>query len=133
MTPQEAVKQFHEAFGLPVLGSPEVPPNDRIRLRRELLGEEWGEADEELKLLHRGGGDIHALAKELSDLLYVAYGCAHEFGIDLDLAFSRVHESNMSKLGDDGKPVYRDDGKVLKGPNYRPVNIDTILNTEDYR
>lgn len=129
--PQAAVKAFHKAFGLPILKTPSVPGVERIGLRRELLGEEWGEVDAELKLLHRGKGDVHALAKELSDLVYVAYGCAHEFGIDLDLAFSRVHESNMSKLVD-GKPLYREDGKVLKGPNYVPVDLDKLLNTEDY-
>ena len=68
-----------------------------------------------------------ALTKELSDLLYVVYGTALAFGLPLDPAFNRVHESNMSKLVD-GKPLYREDGKVLKGPNYQPPVLDDLFN-----
>lgn len=70
--------------------------------------------------------DKRKLAKELSDLLYVVYDTAQYFGIDIDRAFDEVHKSNMSKLGEDGKPVYREDGKVLKGPNYQPPKLDWI-------
>src|SRR6056300_1010291 len=63
----------------------------------------------------------------LTDLLVVIYGAGHAFGIDLDQCFLEVHRSNMSKLGEDGKPIYREDGKVLKGPNYSPPNIAQFL------
>lgn len=127
MTPQEAVAQFHKAFGLPVLGSPSVPSTDRIDLRAVLLGEEEEEVLFELEELRDGEDRLTELAKELADLLYVTYGCALEFGIDLDAVFAKVHASNMSKLGEDGQAVRRDDGKILKGPNYRPVDYDTLL------
>ncbi len=65
--------------------------------------------------------------KELSDLVYVCYQYAANMGWDLDEAMYRVHESNMSKLDDDGKPIYRDDGKVLKGPNYKPPNLEDLV------
>ena len=68
----------------------------------------------------------HAL-KELADLVYVCYQYAENMGWFLDEALNRVHESNMSKLGEDGKPIYRDDGKVLKGPNYKPPNLEDLF------
>ena len=70
---------------------------------------------------------IVEVAAALTDLLYVVYGAGHAFGIDLDECFSEVHESNMSKLGEDGKPIYREDGKVMKGPHYFPPELKEIL------
>jgi len=67
------------------------------------------------------------LAKELADLLYVVYGTAAAYGIPIDDVYREVHRSNMSKLGPDGKPIYREDGKVLKGPNYTPADIQKVL------
>ena len=72
------------------------------------------------------GNKAHCL-KELADLVYVCYQYAANMGWDLDEAMFRVHESNMSKLGKDGKPIYRDDGKVLKGPDYKPPNLDDLV------
>jgi predicted HAD superfamily Cof-like phosphohydrolase len=83
-----------------------------------LLREEF---DEVVEALYNGGKA--PLAKEIADLLYVTYGLAATYGIHIDEVFNRVHESNMSKLGEDGKPVYRNDGKVLKGPNYKEPEI----------
>lgn len=122
-----AVREFHEAFGLPVAESVTVPDTDRIALRRSLIREESNEAIHELSGFLYSFGKAENLAKELADLLYVTYGCALEFGIDLDKVFEEVHRSNMSKLGEDGKPIYREDGKVIKGPNYRPPNLEEAL------
>ena len=71
--------------------------------------------------------DKENLLKELADILYVVYGYAATYGLPIDAAFKRVHESNMSKLGEDGKPIYREDGKVLKGPNYKPADLSDLV------
>lgn len=89
----------------------------------DLIVEEYGE----LLAEHTAEDfDIKKAAKEATDLLYVTYGYIQELGVDPDLTFKAVHESNMSKLGDDGKPIYREDGKVMKGPNYKPPTFDWI-------
>jgi hypothetical protein len=108
------VREFHEAFGVTIGGH---ATGDLRRLRADLLGEECGEA--RFALIAE---DLHAIAKELADVVIVAYGTALSLGIDLDEAVALVHASNMSKLVD-GKPVMRPDGKVLKGPNYRPPDM----------
>jgi len=100
------------------------PTPDLARLRQDLIMEEAGEVWEELE---RPVISKAKLTKELADLLYVVYGTALAFGLPLDPAFNRVHESNMSKLVD-GKPLYREDGKVLKGPNYQPPVLDDLFN-----
>lgn len=92
---------------------------DQMELRRELVMEEANEV--------RTAESPEELTKELADLLYVVYGMAVTFGLPIDEVFERVHRSNMSKLGDDGKPIYRDDGKVLKGPNYQPPKLDDLF------
>jgi len=111
----ELVLECHRSFGLPV--------NDTTRtnsvLRAQLLIEEAREAADELLL---PAGTKAGLAKELADMIYVAYGTAVTEGIDLDGAVRAVHESNMTKLVD-GKPVMRSDGKFLKGPNYREPDM----------
>src|SRR5690242_14944400 len=107
-TPQQMVREFHEAFGAAIDQDPDPA---LLRLRRRLIEEETNEVLDELAL-----GDIVGLAKELADLIYVVYGTAVSFGIDLDAALAAVHASNMSKLDDNGQPIYREDGKVLKGP-----------------
>lgn len=117
-SPQHLVREFHEAFGL----SLDVEPDTELRrLRRNLIEEETQELAEALTL-----GDVMEIAKELADLVYVAYGTAVSLGIDLDLVIEQVHASNMSKLGADGKPVLREDGKVLKGPGYRPPDLSRL-------
>lgn len=119
--PQQAVLQFHLAMGHPV--------NDRswskanLDLRQKLITEEFNELMGAIEDSNwsPSNKDLKAnLVKEMADLLYVIYGTAVVLGVDLQEAFDRVHESNMSKLGPDGKPVYRADGKVMKGPNYKP-------------
>jgi predicted HAD superfamily Cof-like phosphohydrolase len=111
------VREFHVAFDLPI--------NDATRtlnkLRADLIREEAAETAEAVE-----SGDLEHMAKELADLAYVAYGAALTLGIDLDVAIAAVHASNMSKLVD-GKPVMREDGKVLKGPNYAPPDMSRAV------
>ena len=121
-TPFEQVKQFHVAFGLPVKDRASWPSDERLELRLELLEEEL---EEVVQAVHNR--DLVNLAKELADLEYVVNGFAIEAGIDLPAVTTVVHESNMSKLGADGKPMYREDGKVLKGPNYMEAQLDDVL------
>lgn len=131
--------QFHQAFGLPVRKNPTIPYSDRVTLRRKLVAEEAAEVDAEFaRILHRLTRgeyvsammiyeDIGRLAKELSDLIYVIEGTALEFGLPWDAIEAETHRSNMSKLGADGKPVRRHDGKVLKGPNYTEADMLSAL------
>lgn len=108
------LEQFHLAF---------VPKGMDVRpVRATLLREEHDELQEALE-----SGDRANIAKELADLVYVAYGTALVYDIDLDAALREVHNSNMNKLGEDGKPILREDGKVLKGPNYNPPNMRKAL------
>ena len=111
--PSEIVREFHEAFGLAAMGS--LRDYALVNMRARLHREEFEEVRQETATLPI---DAEAFCKELCDLLYVVYGTGVAFGFDLDGAFEEVHRSNMSKLGEDGKPIYRYDGKVLKGPNY---------------
>lgn len=112
------VREFHEAFDLPI--------NDATRtlnkLRADLVREEAREAGDAIE-----AGPPEAIAKELADVVIVTHGAAQTFGIDLDEAIRLVHASNMSKLGHDGKPVMRSDGKVLKGPNYQSPDMTSAL------
>jgi predicted HAD superfamily Cof-like phosphohydrolase len=98
-------------------------PDDRTTdLRLNLIDEEFKELKDAVE-----AKDIVEVADALTDLLYVIYGAGHAFGINLDLAFNLVHASNMSKLDEEGNPIYREDGKVLKGPNYFPPKIKRAL------
>ena len=114
------VEDFMNAFGQDVEKKPAwTSVSD---LRYELIREELEELKEAMD-----EKDIVGVADALSDLLYVVYGAGHSFGIDLDNCFNEVHRSNMSKLGADGKPIYREDGKVMKGENYSPPDIKKSL------
>lgn len=122
-TNYDKVREFHEAFGHALDYDLEVRSDaghSRAELRYRLIDEEFDELISELFDANK-----KKLAKEIADLLYVTYGLAATYGIDIDTVFNLVHESNMSKLGEDGKPIYRDDGKVLKGPNYKEPDLDT--------
>lgn len=121
----EMVKEFHNVYNQErneTLNEDAVAKFKELRLN--LIKEEYHEIEKELWMLKT---DPVALAKELTDLLYVVYGAGVTFGIDLDKCFAEVHRSNMSKLGEDGKPIYREDGKVLKGPNYKPVDLKDVV------
>ena len=131
------VREFHEAFDIPILDGPNVPAIQRVKLRRRLLREEWEETDVEFQRIidrhsrYRSATEVYAdlarLAKELSDVRYVAWGADLEFGIPSDVVDLAVHRSNMSKLGPDGKPIRRHDGKVQKGPGYYEPDIIAAL------
>lgn len=118
----EAVGQFHETFGHPEGDKPGLIPEDRAALRLSLIKEEYEELEEAV-----ADGDIVAIADALGDLIYVVNGAAIEYGIDLPVIVAEIHRSNMTKLGDDGKPIYREDGKVLKGSSYEPPSLEQYL------
>ena len=128
----DAVKTFTLAMGQPVGANiTSLETGDLLEMRMDLIEEEALEIAEELPGFFpdrtREAIDKAAFTKELADLLYVTYGMAVTFGLPIDEVFERVHRSNMSKLGPDGKPLYRDDGKVLKGPNYQPPKLDDLF------
>ena len=113
MTNFESVKKFMETFGQEIKEKASFP-NDKITsLRYDLIKEELDEFKEAIDKK-----DIKEVADALTDILYVTYGAGHAFGIDLDKCFKEVQRSNMSKLSEDGKPIYNEKGKVMKGPNY---------------
>ena len=118
----ELAGDFMNAFGQEVLTEPTLPDPNLAKLRLELIREEVEELNVGIE-----GMDIVEIADALTDILYVVYGAGHAFGIDLDECYWEVHRSNMSKLGEDGKPIYREDGKVLKGPDYFHPNLKDIL------
>lgn len=127
VTNAEKVGEFHRAFGVEEPSCPTIPDPMVTALRYSLIREECLEVTDELTKLASGKGNLADLAKELADLLVVTYGTARAFGIDIDAVFEEVHRSNMSKLGEDGKPIYREDGKVLKGSLYRPADVESVL------
>jgi predicted HAD superfamily Cof-like phosphohydrolase len=120
MTKFNKVAEFMNAFGQDVETEPQW--TSVSELRYELIREELAELREGLDKR-----DIVEVADALTDLLYVVYGAGHSFGINLDKCFKEVHNSNMSKLDEDGKPIYREDGKVLKSKNYRPPDLRKVL------
>ena len=118
----DKVRDFMKTFGQEVKTSPELPDDETSKLRLELIAEELGELEEAI-----ANKDLVEIADALTDILYVTYGAGHAFGLDLDACFREVQRSNMSKLGEDGKPIYREDGKVLKGPNYSEPDLKKTL------
>ena len=116
----DMVEDFMNAFGQDVEKTPMM--TGVAELRYELIREELEEMREAMDKK-----DLVGIADALTDLLYVVYGAGHSFGLDLDACFNEVHRSNMSKLGADGRPIYREDGKVLKGENYSPPDLEKTL------
>jgi len=125
-TNNHKVKKFMKSFGQEVKDKPEFPNEAVQQLRIELIEEELLELKQAIL-----DGDIVEVADALTDILYVTYGAGHAFGINLDECFREVHFSNMSKLDNDGNPIYREDGKVIKGPNYYEPNLKSILNSNE--
>ena len=113
MTNFESVKKFMETFGQEIKEKAGFPDEKITSLRYDLINEELDELKEAMD-----NKDIKEVADALTDILYVTYGAGHAFGINLDKCFKEVQNSNMSKLSEDGKPIYNDKGKVMKGPNY---------------
>ena len=122
MTNFDKVKEFMITFGQEVKNIPEFPNDKIIELRKKLIDEEFNELKQAIK-----DNDIIEVADALTDILVVTYGAGVAFGIDLDRCFDEVHKSNMSKLSEDGQPIYNEYGKVMKGPNYFKPNLKKIL------
>ena len=122
MTNFNSVKKFMEVFGQEVKTKAEFPSEKIIKLRYNLIKEELDEFEEALK-----DKNLKEVADALTDILYVTYGAGHAFGIDLDKCFDEVQRSNMSKLGEDGKPIYNEHGKVMKGPKYFQPNLEKFI------
>lgn len=133
-SPLSLVHEFHQVFGCAI----DQRTDEVLALRARLIDEEFGEIFEEITgptgdfldvydIRPIEEVDLVKLAKELADLVYVVYGTAVSLGIDLDAAVRQVHDSNMSKLGPDGKPILREDGKILKGPHYLEPDVSSSV------
>ena len=118
----ESVKIFMKTFGQEVKEKAECPSDKITTLRYDLISEELSELKEAIN-----NRDIKEVADALTDILYVTYGAGHAFGINLDKCFGEVQNSNMSKLDENGKPIYNDKGKILKGPNYFKPNLSKFV------
>jgi len=116
------VKTFMQTFGQEVKIKAEFPKKKIIKLRYDLIKEELNELQNAMNTKN-----LKEIADALTDILYVTYGAGHAYGIDLDKCFSEVQRSNMSKLGEDGKPIYNKKGKVMKGPQYFEPNLKQFI------
>lgn len=141
--PEALVKQFHRTYGLPICTDPATVDYERVHMRMSLILEEVSELVEAVYgpdsaaalreaypavvAADSGARDVVEAADALADLAYVTYGMALESGINLPAVLAEVQASNMSKLGADGKPIYRADGKVLKGPGFFPPDVAAAL------
>ena len=122
MTNFQKVKTFMQTFGQEVKLKPSFSTEKINDLRYNLIKEELEELKQAID-----NKDLLEVADALTDILYVTYGAGHAFGIDLDKCFEEVQNSNMSKLGDDGKPIYNDAGKVMKGPNFYKPDLSKFV------
>ena len=122
MTNFEKVKEFMTTFGQEVKNKAEFPNEKIVELRKKLIDEEFNELKDAIN-----ENDLIEVADALTDILVVTYGAGVAFGIDLDKCFKEVHRSNMSKLSEDGKPIFNEFGKVMKGPNYFKPNLKQYL------
>ena len=116
------VKTFMETFGQMVRTKPQFPDEKTMQLRYDLIKEELDELEQAMK-----SKDLKEIADALTDILYVTYGAGFAYGIDLDKCFKEVQRANMSKLGKDGKPIFNEKGKVMKGPNYSEPNLKQFV------
>ena len=122
MTNFTDVKIFMETFGQMVRTKPQFPDEKTMKLRYDLIKEELTELEHAMKTKN-----LKEIADALTDILYVTYGAGLAYGIDLDKCFKEVQRANMSKLGEDGKPIFNEKGKVMKGPNYREPNLKQFV------
>ena len=118
----EDVKIFMKTFGQIVRSKAQFPDEKTMRLRFDLIKEELNELEQAMK-----DKDLKEVADALTDILYVTYGAGCAYGIDLDKCFKEVQRANMSKLGNDGKPIFNEKGKVMKGPNYLEPNLKQFI------
>ena len=116
------VKTFMETFGQMVRTKPQFPDEKTMQLRYDLIKEELNELEQAMK-----SKDLKEIADALTDILYVTYGAGFAYGIDLDKCFKEVQKANMSKLGKDGKPIFNEKGKVMKGPNYSEPKLKQFV------
>ena len=122
MTNFTDVKIFMETFGQMVRTKPQFPDDKTMKLRYDLIKEELNELEYAMKTKN-----LKEIADALTDILYVTYGAGFAYGIDLDKCFKEVQRANMSKLGEDGKPIFNEKGKVMKGPNYREPDLKQFV------
>ena len=118
----ENVKKFMKTFGQIIETKPQFPNEKTTQLRLDLIKEELNELNQAIE-----SKDLKEVADALTDILYVTYGAGCAFGIDLDKCFKEVQRANMSKLGEDGKPIYNEQGKVMKGPNYTKPDLSKFV------
>ena len=118
----EDVKIFMETFRQIVRTKPQFPDKKTMQLRFDLIQEELNELEQAMKTKN-----LKEIADALTDILYVTYGAGYAYGIDLDKCFKEVQRANMSKLGKDGKPIYNEKGKVMKGPDYKEPNLKKFV------
>ena len=118
----EDVKKFMVTFSQVVRTKPQFPDDKTMQLRFDLIKEELNELEHAMKTKN-----LKEIADALTDILYVAYGAGCAYGINLDKCFKEVQRANMSKLGKDGKPIYNEQGKVMKGPNYSAPNLKKFV------
>ena len=116
------VKTFMQTFGQEIKIKAKFPEKKIVKLRYNLIKEELNELQNAIKTK-----DLKEIADALTDILYVTYGAGHAYGIDLDKCFKEVQKSNMSKLGEDGKPIYNEKGKVMKGSKYFEPNLKQFI------
>ena len=116
------VKIFMKTFGQMVRTKPQFPDEKTMQLRHDLIKEELNELEQAMKTKN-----LKEIADALTDILYVTYGAGYAYGINLDKCFAEVQRANMSKLGKDGKPIYNENGKVMKGPSYIPPNLKQFV------
>ena len=118
----EDVKKFMETFGQMVRTKPQFPDEKTMQLRFDLIKEELDELEKAMKTKN-----LKEIADALTDILYVTYGAGYAYGINLDKCFKEVQRANMSKLGTNGKPIYNNKGKVMKGPNYSEPKLKQFV------
>ena len=118
----EDVKKFMNTFGQIVRTKSQFPDDKTMQLRFDLIEEELNELEHAMKTKN-----LKEIADALTDILYVTYGAGYAYGINLDMCFKEVQRANMSKLGGDGKPIYNEKGKVMKGPNYLEPNLKQFV------
>ena len=116
------VKTFMQTFGQEIKIKAKFPEEKIVKLRYNLIKEELNELQNAIKTK-----DLKEIADALTDILYVTYGAGHAYGIDIDKCFKEVQKSNMSKLGEDGKPIYNEEGKVMKGSKYFEPNLRQFI------
>lgn len=126
-SPARLLREFHETFDIHRRDRPSPPPPEVAALRQRLLEEEVAELAEAVR-----SGQLDRVAHELADVVYVTYGTALSYGIDLDEDLAEVHRANLSKLDHDGRPVRREDGKVLRSDRYRPPDIASVLRRQGW-